>query len=261
MRSSWAAVLTVLLLTAVGPAGAGQLQEILTRSQVRVGIALGGEPIGFRNDRGEPAGYDVDVARLLAEKLGVKLEIVEVTGANRIPMLQSGQIDVIIANITATLERAKAIDFTMPYLRAGVKVLVQRNASVKGIEDLNGRKVVVGRGGTGEQVVKRLAPRAVLVYVDSYAPEGILLMRQGRADAALEDNSLIDYTAKQYPDRLVALPQLYTSDAICFGVRKGDPDFLRWLDLFISEYVRSGQYGEYYRKWWGTEPAAIVPHW
>lgn len=255
----WVAVLLALL--AVGPVQAGQLQEILSRGELRAGIALGGEPIGFRNDRGEPTGYDVDVARLLAERLGVRLEVVEVTGANRIPMLQSGQIDVIIANITATLERAKAIDFTMPYLRAGVKVLVQRSANVKGIEDLNGRKVVVGRGGTGEQVIKRLAPKAVLVYVDSYAPEGILLMRQGRADAALEDNSLIDYTAKQYPDRLIALPQLHTSDAICFGVRKGDPDFLRWLDMFISEYVRTGLYQEYYRKWWGTDPAEIVPRW
>ena len=243
------------------PAPAVQLQEILGKGRLVVGIALGGEPIGFRNDRHDPDGYDVDVARLLAEKLGVRLQIVEVSGANRISMLQAGQIDLIIANITATLERAKVIDFTMPYLRAGIKLLVQHDSGIGGLEDLNGRKVVVGRGGTGEQLVKRLAPGAQLVYVDSYAPEGILLMRQRRAEAALEDNSLIDYTAKQYPDRLVALPQLYTSDAICFGVRKGNPDFMRWLDMFISEYVRSGLYREYYRKWWGVEPAEIMPRW
>jgi polar amino acid transport system substrate-binding protein len=257
-----AAMVTVLAaIAAPGPARAGQLQDIISRGEVAVGIALGGEPIGFRDARNEPSGYDVDVARLLADKLGVQLRIVEVTGANRIPMLQSGQIDVIIANITATLERAKAIDFTMPYLRAGIKVLVQRNAGIRTIADLNGRKVVVGRGGTGEQLVRRLAPGAELVYVDSYAPEGILLMRQGRADAALEDNSLIDYTAKQYPDRLVALPELHTSDAICFAVRKGDPDFLRWLDMLISEYIRTGLYSAFYTKWWGTEPAPIAPRW
>jgi ABC-type amino acid transport substrate-binding protein len=255
------AAAALALATTATAARAGQLQDILDRGKIVVGIALGGEPIGFRDDRNQPVGYDVDVARLLAEKLDVELEIAEVTGANRIPMLQSGQIDIIIANITATLERAKAIDFTMPYLRAGVKILVQRDSGIEGIEDLNGRRVVVGRGGTGEQLVKRLASGAELVYVDSYAPEGILLMRQGRADAALEDNSLIDYTARQYPERLVALPQLYTSDAICFGVRKGEPDFLRWLDMFISEYVRSGLYREYYAKWWGTEPAEIVPRW
>ena len=261
LRLGWVAKAVMVLMIAAGTAQAGQLQEILDRGEIVVGIALGGEPIGFRNQRNEPTGYDVDVARLLAEKLGVELEIVEVTGGNRVPMLQSRQIDIIIANITATLERAKVIDFTMPYLRAGIKILAQRDAGIERIEDLDGRKVVVGRGGTGEQLVKRLAPGAELVYVDSYAPEGILLMRQGRAEAALEDNSLIDYTAKQYPERLVALPQMYTSDAICFGVRKGDADFLRWLDMFISEYVRSGLYREYYVKWWGTEPAEILPRW
>jgi len=260
MRRLWM-MSAAAALAAASPARAGQLQDILDRGKIVVGIALGGEPIGFRNDRNQPVGYDVDVARLLAEKLGVELEIAEVTGANRIPMLQSGQIDIIIANITATLERAKAIDFTMPYLRAGIKILIQRDSEIEGIEDLDGKRVVVGRGGTGEQLVRRMAPGAELVYVDNYAPEGILLMRQGRADAALEDNSLIDYTARQYPDRLVALPRMYTSDAICFGVRKKDPDFLRWLDMFISEYVRSGLYREYYAKWWGTEPAEIAPRW
>lgn len=256
--------LAVLVLAASlgsGKAVAGQLQEILDRGEITVGIALGGEPIGFRNARNEPAGYDVDVAHLLARRLGVDLKIVEVTGANRIPMLKSRQIDVIIANITATLERAKAIDFTMPYLRAGVKILVQRGSGIQSLEDLDGRRVVVGRGGTGEQLIRKRVPGAELVYVDNYAPEGILLMRQGRADAALEDNSLIDYTAKQHPDRLIALPATYTSDAICFGVRKGDPDFLRWLDMFISEYVRSGLYEKYYQKWWGTKPASITPRW
>ena len=256
-----AAAALLAAMAAPDPSRAGQLEDITGRGEIAVGIALGGEPIGFRDARHEPSGYDVDVARLLADRLGVELRVVEVTGANRIPMLQSGQIDLIVANITATLERAKAIDFTLPYLRAGIKVLVQRGSGIGSIEDLNGRKVVVGRGGTGEQLVKRLAPGAQLVYVDSYAPEGILLMRQGRADAALEDNSLIDYTAKQYPERLVALPELYTSDAICFGVRKGDPEFLRWLDMFVSEYVRTGLYSEYYRKWWGAEPAPIVPLW
>jgi len=255
------AALALLIAAWTTPAAAAQLEEILDRGQVSVGIALGGEPIGFRDGSNQPAGYDVDVARRLAEELGVSLEIVEVTGANRIPMLLSGQIDVIIANITGTLERAKAIDFTLPYLRTGIKLLVQKESGIAGMGDLAGRRVVVGRGSTGEVLVKRLAPEAELVYIDSYAPEGILLMRQGRADAAVEDASLIDYTARQHPDRLVALPELYTSDAICIGVRKGEAAFLRWLDMFVSQYVSSGAYRDNYRKWWGAEPPPITPLW
>lgn len=253
--------LALIIAVLVAPGGAEQLQDIVDAGKISVGIALGGEPIGFRNDRHEPNGYDVDVARRLAASLGVELEIVEVTGANRVPLLVTGQIDVIIANLTATLERAKAIDFTMPYLRTGIKLLVQRKSGIEGMGDLAGRRVVVGRGSTGEVLIKRLAPGAELVYVDSYAPEGILLMRQGRADAAIEDATLIDYTARLYPDQLASLEETHTSDAICFGVRKGEPGFLRWLDMFISEYVRTGAYEESYRKWWGRDPSPITPLW
>ena len=251
----------MLIVLAVAASGADQLQDIIDEGEISVGISLGGEPIGFRDDRHEPNGYDVDMARRLAAKLGVDLEIVEVTGANRVPMLVTGQIDVIISNLTATLERAKAIDFSMPYLRTGIKLLVQRESDIQGMGDLGGRRVVVGRGSTGEVLVKRLAPEARLVYVDSYAPEGILLMRQGRADAAIEDATLIDYTARLYPDQLILLAETHTSDAICFGVRKGELGFLRWLDMFISEYVRTGAYEESYRKWWGGDPSPITPLW
>jgi len=256
----WPILVTLTALLAA-PGAADQLQDILDEGEIAVGIALGGEPIGFRDDRHEPNGYDVDMARRLAQRLGVELEIVEVTGANRVPMLVTGQIDVIIANLTATLDRAKAIDFSMPYLRTGIKLLIQRDAPISGMADLDGRRVVVGRGSTGEVLLKRLAPTAQLVYVDSYAPEGILLMRQGRADAAIEDATLIDYTARLYPDQLTSLDETHTSDAICFGVRKGEPGFLRWLDMFISEYVRTGEYEESYRKWWGSSPSAITPLW
>lgn len=258
-----AAILAAGLLTGAAlaaPARADQMQDILDAGTIRVGIALTGEPIGFRDDQGNPVGYDVDIATRLAEALGVELEIIEVTGANRIPMLESEQIDVIIANITATLERAKSIDFTIPYLRTGIKLLVRDDGGIAGFDDLAGRKLIVGRGTTGEILAQQRAPEAELVYVDTFAPEGILLLRQGRADAAIEDSSLVDYAAKQY-EELDSLSEVYTSDPISFGVRKGDPEFLRWLDMFISNYISSGAYVANYQKWWGTEPPPLVALW
>ncbi len=254
------AAAAIVLAVSVGAGRADELQNIIGAGKIRVGIALTGEPIGFRDAQNNPVGYDVDVAKRLADTLGVKLEITEVNGANRIPMLESKQIDLIIANITATLERAKSIDFTIPYLRSGIKLLVHDGSPITSIKDLDGRKVVVGRGTTGEQLIKRLAPKAVLVYVDVFAPDGILLMRQNRVDAAIEDSSLIDYAAKQYPG-LKSLPQMYTSDPISFGVRKGEPEFLRWLDMFVSQYISSGAYKTNYEKWWGTQPVDLVAPW
>lgn len=248
------------LVATAGMAQADQLQDIIDEGTITVGIALTGEPIGFRDDQNNPVGYDVDVATRLAEALGVELEIVEVTGANRIPMLESGQIDLIIANITATLERAKAIDFSIPYLRTGIKLLVADGSDIDSVDDLNGRSVVVGRGTTGEQMVSRMAPDAEIVYVDVFAPDGLLLLRQGRAEAAIEDSSLVDYAANQYPE-LESVGELLTSDPIAIGLRKGEPGLQRWLDMFVSQYISSGAYDENYMNWWGTEPVELVAPW
>ena len=139
------------LLAALGlatSASAGKLEDIQKAGVIKVGIALTGEPIGFRDAQNDPVGYDVDVAKRLADVLGVKLEITEVSGAVRITMLQSGQIDVVIANMTANLERAKAVDFTIPYLKSGIKILTREDTGVKTLADLKGKKVIVGRGTT-----------------------------------------------------------------------------------------------------------------
>jgi ABC-type amino acid transport substrate-binding protein len=257
-RTLTAAALAVT--ASVGAARADQLQDIIDAGTINVGIALTGEPIGFRDGENNPVGYDVDLAQRLADTLGVELNIIEVTGANRIPMLESGQIDIIIANITATLERAQSIDFTIPYLRTGIKLLVPDGSDIDSIDDLNGRSIIVGRGTTGEQMVQRMAPEAEIVYTDVFAPDGILLLRQGRADAAIEDSSLVDYAANQYPE-LEAVGDLLTSDPIAIGLRKGEPNLQRWLDMFVSQYISSGAYDENYTKWWGTEGPDLVAPW
>ncbi|WDR03521.1 transporter substrate-binding domain-containing protein [Devosia algicola] len=141
-------------------AHADDLQSIIDAGKVRAGVCLTSEPAGFRDAQNLPVGYDVDVATLLAEKLGVELEIVEVTGSTRIPMLLANKIDVIICNITATTERAKSVDFSFPYLRTGIRILVQKDGDITGFDSLAGKKVVVGRGTTGEAMVKLRAPDA-----------------------------------------------------------------------------------------------------
>ena len=166
-----AAALVAGLCTATA-ASAGKLEDIQTAGVIKVGIALTGEPIGFRDASNKPVGYDVEVAKRLADSLGVKLEITEVSGAVRITMLQSGQIDVVIANMTANLERAKAVNFTIPYLRSGIKILTREDTGVKSLADLKGKKVIVGRGTTNEAMIKAQVPDAEMVYTESFAPGG-----------------------------------------------------------------------------------------
>ncbi len=244
------------------PSFAGMIDDIRSRGTVRIGVSLGGEPIGFRDAQNNPVGYDVDVATQLAQKLGVPVEFVDVSGDARISMLVSGQIDLAVANTSATLERAKTVNFTIPYNRAGLRVIVQKDSGIKELKDLAGKKVVVGRGTTGESFLKTAVPDAELVYVDQFAPDGVLQLQQKRVDAAIEDSSLLDYLATKNPS-LVTLPGLYSNDPIGIAVAKGDPEFVRWLDMFVSDYIQSGAYAANYKKWWGPEsnPPALNPQW
>lgn len=260
-------ILTTLAALAIAaasafPSFAGMIDDIRSRGTVRIGVSLGGEPIGFRDAQNNPVGYDVDVATQLAQKLGVPVEFVDVSGDARISMLVSGQIDVAVANTSATLERAKTVNFTIPYNRAGLRVIVQKDAGIKELKDLAGKKVVVGRGTTGESFLKTAVPDAQLVYVDQFAPDGVLQLQQKRVDAAIEDSSLLDYLATKTPS-LVTLPGLYSNDPIGIAVAKGDPEFVRWLDMFVSDYIQSGAYAANYKKWWGAEstPPALNPQW
>jgi polar amino acid transport system substrate-binding protein len=249
------------LIACAGAARADDLHRILEAGTVRVGVCLSAEPAGYRDSNGEPRGYDVDVATLMAEALGVKLELVEVSGASRMPDLIANRIDVIACNITATSERARVIAFSFPYLRTGIKLLVRRDSGIGGLDDIKPEtRLVVGRGTTGEALAQTRVPDASYVFVENPG-DATLLMRQGEADAYIEDSLVIDYIAKTHPDELTALSETYSFDAISFGVRQGNPDFLRWLDLFASIYVSSGKYAEVYGKWWGGEPPPLLAIW
>lgn len=263
------AILLALLLAfcglnaaALAEGGSPTLDKILADGKIVVGCSLSGMPIGGYDENGNPCGYDVDWAHKLAETLGVDLEIVDVNGDTRIPALVSGQIDVIIANITGNLTRAQTIDFSIPYLRAGIKMMTQAGSKYHAIADLNtpNAKVAVGRGTTGEDLVLKNAPNASITYVDVFTDQRILL-EQGRVDAVFEDSTLIDYAAGQSGGKLEAQDGLYTSDPICLGARKGDIEFVRYLDMFVSWQISSGWQRETYHKWWGVDPSAMVYIW
>ncbi|TPW27144.1 transporter substrate-binding domain-containing protein [Pararhizobium mangrovi] len=251
-----------ILASAPIPAMAGMLDDIRSRGEIRIGVSLGGEPIGFRDDQNNPVGYDVDVAKRLAEAIGVKPVFTDVSGDARISMLVSGQLDVVVANTTATLERAKSIDFTIPYNRAGLRLIAWKDSGINSLKDLAGKKVVVGRGTTGATFLEEKAPNAQRVYVDNFSPNGVLQLRQKRVDAAIEDSSLVDYLASKN-DKLKTLDGLYSNEPISMGVQKGHLEFVRWLDLFISDYIESGAYEANYKKWWGKDanPPKLLPMW
>ena len=98
-------------------------------------------------------------------------------------------------------------------------------------------------------------PKAELVYTDNFAPNGVLLLRQRRVDAGIEDASSIDFLARDIKS-LEVLPGIFVSGDIAIGVKKGQPELLDWLNHYIADYISSGDYHKYYQKWWGENSAA-----
>jgi polar amino acid transport system substrate-binding protein len=242
-------------MLAAASALAGRIEDIKARGYVRIGVSLGGEPVGFRNASNEPVGYDVDVARQLAAKLGVPVRFSDVSGDARISMLMSKQLDLVVANVSITPQRARVVAFSTPYNLAGLRVIAQKSAHVKTLADLNGKRVVVGRGTTADAFLRVSAPQAVPVYTDNFAPDGVLLLQQKRADAGIEDASLLDYLASRN-EQLETLPAMYGNTPIGIAMAKGDPALLAFVNGFVSDYIKSGAYAANYRKWWGSKAVA-----
>jgi polar amino acid transport system substrate-binding protein len=167
----------------------------------------------------------------------------------------------VVANVSITPQRARVVAFSIPYNLAGLRVIAQKSAHIRTLADLNGKRVVVGRGTTADAFLRQSAPQALPVYTDNFAPDGVLLLQQKRADAGIEDASLLDYLASKN-EQLETLPTMYGNTPIGIAMAKGDPALLQFVNGFVASYVTSGAYAANYRKWWGGKaaPPALTAH-
>ncbi|MEX3784670.1 transporter substrate-binding domain-containing protein [Paraburkholderia sp. BR14374] len=229
------------------------LQGVLQRGTLRVGDCLTFAPFGFYNKDGQPDGYDVDLAKELAKQMGVKLEVVNTTSANRIPNLQTSKVDVVFCNFTRNLERAKVIEFTAPYVVASEALLVRKNSGIQSIKDMGGRTIATVKGSTnGDEVRSLNIPVKIQEYDSSQA--AILAVKQGQADAMIEDNNFLAYQAKLDPELAVTNEALVPLEYNAFGVKAGDQEWLNYLNLFLFNVNASKLNAQLYNKWFGTDP-------
>ncbi|RZF30930.1 transporter substrate-binding domain-containing protein [Paraburkholderia sp. UYCP14C] len=229
------------------------LQAVMQRGTLRVGDCLTFAPFGFYNKDGQPDGYDVDLAKELAKQMGVKLEVVNTTSANRIPNLQTSKVDVVFCNFTRNLERAKVIEFTSPYVVASEALLVRKNSGIQSIKDMGGRTIATVKGSTnGDEVRSLNIPIKIQEYDSSQA--AILAVKQGQADAMIEDNNFLAYQAKLDPELAVTNEALVPLEYNAFGVKAGDQEWLNYLNLFLFNINASKLNAQLYNKWFGTDP-------
>jgi polar amino acid transport system substrate-binding protein len=253
-----AGVLTLAGCTRISSSGqddasASTLKAVLQRGTLRVGDCLTFAPFGFYNKDGAPDGYDVDLAKELAKEMGVKLEVVNTTSANRIPNLQTDKVDVVFCNFTRNLERAKEIGFTNPYVVASEALLVKKSSGIKSIKDMSGRTIATVKGSTNGDEVRALNMQVKIQEFDS-SEAAILAVKQGQADAMIEDNNFLAYQATLDPDLTVTDEALVPLEYNAFGVRAGDQIWLNYLNLFLFQINASKMNAQLYKKWFGADP-------
>ena len=238
---------------AAASSSSSTLQAVLQRGTLRVGDCLTFAPFGFYDKNGQPDGYDVDLAKELAKEMGVKLEVVNTTSANRIPNLQTSKVDVVFCNFTRNLERAKVIDFTTPYVVASEALLVKKSSGIQSVKDMANRTIATVKGSTNGDEVRSLGfPIKIQEYDSSQA--AILAVKQGQADAMIEDNNFLAYQAKLDPELVVTNEALVPLEYNAFGVKAGDRQWLSYLNLFLFNINASKLNAQIYKKWFGADP-------
>lgn len=230
---------------------------IKARGMLRVGVKYDSPPFGQLDPRtNQVAGFDVDVAREIAKTItgdANKVQLVQVTSANRIPQLQNGNIDLIIATMTITADRMKQIDFSNVYYRAGQSLLVRKDSPVKSYRDLGGRSVCTITGSTPEQTIRRVAPQANVVVLESY-PECFTALRGGRVDAETTDNVLLFGLQQQDPANFKLTGGLFTFEPYGIGIAKGNNALAAAVNATLARMGRDGTYARLHGKWLKDQP-------
>lgn len=215
---------------------ASAIEEIKKRGVLLVGMATF-VPWAFRNKNGELIGYEIDVAKKLAEDMGVKVEFVPTAWDGIIPALLAGRFDFIIGSMTITPQRNLSVNFSSPYSATGVDVAANKNLAggVKTVDDLNKPNVtlVARRGSSAAAAAQRFFPKATLRQFDDDA-QALLEVTNGRAHAMVGSIPRPLFATLDNPAVLFQpFPEPLTRQADAMAVRKGDPDSINFLNNWI----------------------------
>ena len=237
---------------------AGSPDEIKKAGTIRVGIDLAIPPYGMLDDKLQPAGVDVEVANLLASDLGVALEIVSTTGPTRIPNLQTNKADLIISTLSITAERAKVIDFSVPYAGLQTIVFAPKDTKITGIEDLAGKSVAVTRSTTQDTYLTKEAKDAKIVRFEDDATL-VTAAVTGQADILGAAPMQLHMVNKKNADRQMEPKFVLSNFGLGIGMRKNEPELLAWVNEWVKTNLANGKLNAIYRTHFGRDlPDDIV---
>lgn len=226
-------------------------EEIKERGQINVGMLVDFPPYGILNEQGEPAGYDADVARLLAEDLGVELNLVPVTGPNRIPYLLSDQVDILVASLGITPERAERVDYSQPYAGIEISVYGQTDVEIPDAAALEGKTVGVARASTQDTAITSIAPEGTTIQRFNDDASAVQALLSGQVQAIGASNVVVAQLEEMAPDRFEVkfdLSQQFQGIA----VRPGSDELRAYVNDFLTRAKESGELDAIHQEWLGS---------
>jgi ABC-type amino acid transport substrate-binding protein len=228
--------------------------KLKAAGKLTVGVKFDQPGFGLKDPAsGKVDGFDVAIAKEIANALGLKedqVEFVEAISANRIPFLQEDKVDLVIATMTINAERKQQIDFSRPYFLAGQSILVKKdNNSIKTVDDLNGKTVCSVQGSTSEKNVQSKAPQANLQSLTTYAA-CVSGVKDGRYEAVSTDDIILaGFAAADSSLKLVG--GQFTQEPYGIGVKKGKDDFVQFIDALLTQWLEDGTWDKIYEKYLG----------
>jgi polar amino acid transport system substrate-binding protein len=237
--------------------GSNTLDRILSEGVVKIAVPQDSPPFGSVGADGEPQGYDVEVAKLIATDLEVELELVPVTSTNRIPYLQTDRADLVISSLGATPERAKSIYFSsIPYAPFFSGVYGPSGASVSDYGDLGDYSIGVTQGSLEDLEVSEQSPEGTEIkrFEDNSIVISALL--SGQVDLIATGNTIAGKVIQDNPDEDIANLFVMKNSPCYVGLRRGDLDMQQWINVFIRHKRFSGDFDTLSREWFG-EPLQV----
>jgi polar amino acid transport system substrate-binding protein len=242
-------------------ANAGNIEKIKQRGALIAGVKDAVVPFGFVDpDTNQLVGFDVDICRAIADKMGVELKLKPVTSATRIPMLTQGSIDLAAATMTHKFAREDSIDFSITYFMDGQKILVKKDSGIKSVADLAGKKVGTAKGSTSEKNIKQAQPKCKVLSFEGY-PQAFLALRQGKVAAVTTDSTILLglKNSAPNPEDYVIAGDFISPEPYGIGLPENDSDFRDLVNRTLVDLWNSGEYMNIYNKWFGPDSKYYLP--
>ncbi len=248
----------ILSLVCFGQGMAGTLQDVRARGRLIAGVRTDLPPFGFRDKDGSIKGIDIDSAKALAKELFEKEEAVEfvaVDKINGVTFLDEKRVDVLLGGMI--IGHKEIVDYSLPYFESGHLILARSDSKISRYQDLAGKRVATIQGSTGDEALRELVPQATRTVFMRHS-DALQALKERRVDAFVDTNRMVIHFQRRNPKLRIAGYQPFGSVFYGMGVRKGDKEWVRFINTTLAKMKETGEYEKLSQKWFAESMALLL---